>query len=71
MNEIKLTTTMKQTFKGGNYDFRVTTNNKRKTSELMPQGRRPKNISKAHDYKVENIGVNYDIEPYPNYLGSK
>ena len=70
MDDIKLTTTFKQSYKGGDIDFRVTLNNKRNESELMPQARRPKAISLAHKYKVENIGKDYDVEPYQNYLGS-
>lgn len=53
MSEVKLTSTMKNSYKGGNLDFMISKNNVKKHTELLPQSRRPKNISKAYACKVE------------------
>jgi hypothetical protein len=71
MSDIKLVSTMKQSFKGGNMDFKLKTNNKTKNIDLQPQSRRPKALSKAHKHLTEAIGKDYEKEPYQNYLGSK
>jgi hypothetical protein len=60
MSNVKLTTTMRQCYKGGGYDLKISTNNKRKVSELMPQSRRPKVISKAHAHLSEALGPDYE-----------
>jgi hypothetical protein len=60
MKDIKLMSTMKQSYKGGYYDIRISENNKRKVTELQPQSRRPKAISKAHAFKLEKLGPDYD-----------
>jgi hypothetical protein len=62
MSNVKLTTTMRQSYKGGGYDLQINKNNKRKVSELMPQSRRPKAISKAHAHLLEALGPDYETE---------
>jgi hypothetical protein len=62
MSNVKLTTTMKQSYKGGSNDIPITNYNKRKVSELMPQSRRPKAISKAHAFKLEKLGGDYETK---------
>jgi hypothetical protein len=62
MSGVKLTTTMKQSYRGGGYDLKITENNRRKVSELMPQSRRPKAISKAHAHLLEALGPEYETE---------
>lgn len=71
MNDIKLTSTAKQAFKGGNIDFSIIKNNRTQKAELQPQSRRPKPNSKAHAHLSEALGKDYEKEPYSNYLGSK
>ena len=51
---------MKQTYKGGDYDFKVNDYNRTKNINLMPQSRRPKAISKAYAHLVE-AGVENEI----------
>jgi hypothetical protein len=62
MSNVKLTTTMKQSYKGGSYEIPISDYNKRKNLELMPQSRRPKAISKAHAYKLEKLGDDYETK---------
>ncbi len=71
MNNVKITSTMKQSYRGGNLDFKREVVNKPRSHELMPQARRPKAISKAHQHLSNTIGKDYEREPYQNYLGSK
>lgn len=73
MNDVKITSTMKQSFRGGNIDFKREIPAKEKTTvvDLMPQARRPKAISKAHQHLSNTLGKDYEKEPYQNYLGSK
>jgi hypothetical protein len=64
MKDVKLTTTMRQSYKGGDYDLKITKYNKRSESELMPQSRRPKAISKAHAHLVEALGADYETQKF-------
>ncbi len=70
MKDIKPTSTTKMSYRGGEIDFKSNSFNKIKTSELQPQSRRPKYISKAHQH-LKKLGDDYETQPYPNYLGSK
>ncbi len=71
MSDVKISSVSKQTFKGGEIDFKLNSFNKKKTSDLMPQSRRPKYISKAHQHLTKALGDDYQGKPYENYLGSK
>ena len=71
MKDVKISSVSKQTFAGGNLDFKIGSFNKRKVSDLQPQSRRPKNISKAHAHLTKTVGDDYQTKPYENYLGSK
>ncbi len=71
MENVKIESEFKNKFRGNAVDIKVSSYNKRKEGELLPQSRRPKAISLAHAKLVEAIGENYENEPYQNYLGSK
>jgi len=71
MDDVKIISAQRQSFKGGNLDERITSNNKLKTSEIQPFSRRPMGESKAHVYKKEKLGDDYKTKPYDNFLGSK
>jgi hypothetical protein len=71
MSDVKMTSVFKQSYRGGEIDFKSKSFNKLKNSELQPQSRRPKNISKAHEHLKAKIGDDYETQPYQNYLGSK
>jgi len=71
MENVKLLSTQKNTYRGGNIDERTTLYNKLNTSELQPFPRRPMAESKAHVYKKEKLGDDYRLKPYENYLGGK
>ena len=70
MSDVKIASVSKQTFKGGQIDFELKTYNKRNTYEIMPQSRRPKNISKAHAH-LKKMNEDYETKPYDNFLGAK
>jgi hypothetical protein len=70
MNDVKIASVSKQTYKGGKIDFELKTFNKRNTHEIMPQSRRPKNISKAHAH-LKKMNEDYETKPYDNFLGAK
>ena len=71
MEDIKLTSTAKQSYKGGEIDFKINSFNKKKNPELQPQSRRPEDVSKAHAYLKEKVGDDYKTKPYDNFLPSK
>lgn len=71
MEDVKITSEFKTKFKGKDIDMKNKEYNKRNETELLPQSRRPKAISIAHDHLVKQIGPTYESEPYQNYLGSK
>lgn len=71
MEGVKIESEFKRKFKGEAFEMKNKEFNKRKESELIPQSRRPKAISLAHQKLKEMIGENYETEPYQNYLGSK
>jgi hypothetical protein len=70
MSDVKMASVTKQTYRGGEIDFEMKANNKRKTQEIMPQSRRPKNISKAHAH-LKKANDDYETKPYDNFLGAK
>ena len=47
MSDIKIESVNRSAYKGGSYDILVKDYNKRKTTDLMPQTRRPEKLSKA------------------------
>ena len=53
MNDLQIDSVNRSAFKGGNIDILNQTYNKRKTSELMPQTRRPQALSKAYKFLVK------------------
>lgn len=71
MEHIKIQSEFKDKFKGKNIDITLKQFNKIDESELLPQSRRPKAISKAHKHLSETRGENYEVEPYDNFLGAK
>ncbi len=71
MDEIKIVSASRQSYKGGIIDERTSDYNKIKTTELQPFPRRPTGESKAHILKKEKLGDDYKTKPYENYLGSK
>ena len=71
MNDVKISSVTKQSYRGGDIDFKMKNFNKIKTTDLQPQSRRPKNISKAHELLKSKLGDDYETQPYQNYLGSK
>jgi len=71
MDDVKIVSAQRQSFKGGNLDERMTSNNKLKTPDLQPFPRRPLAESKAHVHKKEKLGDDYKTKPYDNFLGSK
>ena len=70
LEHVKIESSMKQSFKGGNLDSRITSYNKLKTNDLQPFPRRPVAESKAHKYRMEK-DPEYKSKPYDNFLGSK
>ena len=50
MSYVKIDSVSKMQYLGPSYDILETQYNKRKTTELMPQTRRPKKISKAYAF---------------------
>ena len=50
MSDVKIDSVSKMQYLGPSYDILETQYNKRKTTELMPQTRRPKKISKAYAF---------------------
>ena len=50
MSDIKIESNNSASYKGGSYDILIKDFNKRKTSELMPQTRRPQALSKAYAF---------------------
>ncbi|MCQ2816440.1 MAG: hypothetical protein MJ252_04150 [archaeon] len=50
MSDIKIESVNKSSYTGGSYDILIKDYNKRKTSELMPQTRRPQKLSKAYAF---------------------
>ena len=50
MSDVKIDSVSKMQYIGPSYDILETQYNKRKTTELMPQTRRPKKISKAYAF---------------------
>lgn len=71
MDQVKLTSTMKQNFRGGKIDFDMKAYNRNLNPELQPQSRRPKALSKAYAYLKEKKGDDFESQPYDNFLGSK
>ena len=71
MENVKLTSTMKQNYRGGNIDFAFKTYNRIQKPELQPQSRRPKALSKAYAHLKEKKGDDFESQPYDNFLGSK
>ena len=52
MKDIRIESVAKQSFRGGEIDFKSDANKKKESKELIPQPRRPKALSKA--YKFQN-----------------
>ncbi len=50
MSDVKIDSVSKMQYIGPSYDILETQYNKRKTTEIMPQTRRPKKISKAYAF---------------------
>ena len=59
MSDIKIESVNRSAYKGGSYDILVKDYNKRKTTDLMPQTRRPQKLSKAYAFLKEQ-GVSQD-----------
>ena len=53
MSDIKIESVNRSAYKGGSYDILVKDYNKRKTTDLMPQTRRPQKLSKAYAFLKE------------------
>ena len=53
MSDIKIESVNQSAYKGGSYDILVKDYNKRKTTDLMPQTRRPQKLSKAYAFLKE------------------
>ncbi len=71
MDGIQITSSSKRVFQGGEIDFKINAFNKKKNPELLPQSRRPDNISKAHAHLKEKLGDDYKTRPHDNFLPSK
>ena len=52
MSDIKIESVNRSAYKGGSYDILVKDYNKRKTTDLMPQTRRPQKLSKAYAFFI-------------------
>jgi len=50
MKDIRIDSVAKQSFRGGEIDFKSDTHKKRESKELIPQPRRPKALSKAYKF---------------------
>ncbi len=50
MKDVKIETVAKQSFKGGEIDFKSDAHKKIESKELIPQPRRPKALSKAYKF---------------------
>lgn len=71
MDNVKLTSTMKQNFQGGQIDYDSKVFNRLVVPDLQPQSRRPKALSKAYVHLKEKRGDDFESQPYDNFLGSK
>ncbi len=71
MDNIKLTSTMKQNFRGGKIDYDFKNFNRLLIPDLQPQSRRPKALSKAFLHLKEKRGDDFESQPYDNFLGNK
>lgn len=71
MDNVKLTSTMKQNFQGGKIDYDSKVFNRHLIPDLQPQSRRPKALSKAYVHLKEKRGDDFESQPYDNFLGSK
>jgi len=71
MDNVILTSTMRQNYKGGKIDYDFKVFNKQVVPDLQPQSRRPKVLSKAYAYLKEKKGDDFESQPYDNFLGSK
>ena len=50
MKDVKIETCAKQSFRGGEIDFKSEAHKKIESKDLMPQSRRPKAVSKAYKF---------------------
>ena len=71
MKDIKVISNSKQSYRGGEIDFRLDKFKKQEDVDLMPQPRRPMATSIANKHLKEKLGDDYETRPYDNYLGSK
>ena len=71
MENVKLTSTMKQNFRGGKIDYDFKVFNRLQVPDLQSQSRRPKALSKAYAHMKEKKGDDFESQPYDNFLGSK
>ena len=60
MSDIKIESVNRSAYKGGSYDILVKDYNKRKTTDLMPQTRRPQKLSKAYAFLKEQVVIQDD-----------
>ena len=60
MSDIKIESVNRSAYKGGSYDILVKDYNKRKTTDLMPQTRRPQKLSKAYAFLKEQGVIQHD-----------
>ena len=60
MSDIKIESVNRSAYKGGSYDILVKDYNKRKTTDLMPQTRRPQKLSKAYAFLKEQGVIDND-----------
>jgi hypothetical protein len=71
MENVKLTSTSRQSYKGGKIDMDFKEDNRNTDLGLQPQSRRPKALSKAYAHLKEKRGDDFESQPYDNFLGGK
>ena len=71
MDNVKLTSTSRQTYRGGQIDMDFKEDRRNTNLNLLPQSRRPKALSKAYARMKEIKGDDFESQPYDNFLGGK
>ena len=71
MENVKLTSHSRQTYRGGQIDLDFKDSNRNTDLGLQPQSRRPKALSKAYARMKELKGEDFENQPYDNFLGAK
>merc|ERR1711976_407877 len=62
MKDVNFISTTKNSYQGGKLDFKIEHPKKPTPTEIMPQTRRPKAISKTKAHFDEKMGAGYDYE---------